>query len=456
MSKNTPTPDAAALRPICFAVMPFGVKETGATAPHPLRVDFDALWHEAIAPALESLGYRAVRADQDTGAVIVKDMLERLFYSDLVVADVSIANANAYYEVGVRHAAREKNCVLIAADWAKPVFDLAQIRRVPYPLAEERIGPAAATAIREQLAKQIPEALEGRSPMHTLIDGYPTVALDSRRAQQLADQLEEFEALRAQMLAIRNGPSGTRVQAAHEFLAGHPAERIRLDFAAAEIYRFVRDVIGDWALSLRFIDRLPEQVREQPWTREQRALAVSCLGSPVESIAALETLIRLFGDSPERSGLMGGRYKKLYNASVKEAAPDRRMLERSIESYERGMRLDLNEYYCSCNLPALYRERAGDGDEKQALATASVARLACERARERGTGVEWLKPTLLGLAFAERNLALARSLAREGEKEGADAWKLNSTLDDLRRHIGQMPASKRKPFEFVVEQLARL
>lgn len=100
------------LRPICFMVMPFGTKETGASAPHPPRVDFDALWHDAIAPALESMGYRAVRADQDTGAVIVKEMLERLFFSHLVVADISIANANAYYEIGVRAA--------IVAGWWRP------------------------------------------------------------------------------------------------------------------------------------------------------------------------------------------------------------------------------------------------------------------------------------------------------------------------------------------------
>ena len=111
--------------------------------------------------------------------------------------------------------------------------------------------------------------------MHTLIDGYPTAALNSRRARQLADQLDEFEALRARMLAIRNGPSDGRVAAARDFLAGNPPERIRLDSAAVEIYRFVRDVIGDWTESLQFIDRLPAQIREQPWMREQRALASS-------------------------------------------------------------------------------------------------------------------------------------------------------------------------------------
>ena len=167
------------LRPICFMVMPFGTKETGASAPHPPRVDFDALWHDAIAPALESMGYRAVRADQDTGAVIVKEMLERLFFSHLVVADISIANANAYYEIGVRHAAREDNCVLIAADWAKPVFDLQQIRRIGYPLPQEKVDADTARAIRAVLTKAIPEVrarglrVRRRRPVRPAIPSFP-------------------------------------------------------------------------------------------------------------------------------------------------------------------------------------------------------------------------------------------------------------------------------------------
>jgi hypothetical protein len=39
-------------------------------------------------------------------------MIERLAISDLVLADVSIPNGNAYYEVGIRHAAqRDDNSV---------------------------------------------------------------------------------------------------------------------------------------------------------------------------------------------------------------------------------------------------------------------------------------------------------------------------------------------------------
>jgi hypothetical protein len=48
-----------------------------------------------------------VRADQDTGALIITQMVERLYFADLVLADMTIPNGNVYYEVGVRHAAKK-------------------------------------------------------------------------------------------------------------------------------------------------------------------------------------------------------------------------------------------------------------------------------------------------------------------------------------------------------------
>ena len=81
-----------------------------------------------------------MRADRDVGALIISEMIQRLALADLVVADVSLPNANVYYEIGVRHAAKRVGCVLIAADWAKPVFDLGQIRQLRFPLPDGTIG----------------------------------------------------------------------------------------------------------------------------------------------------------------------------------------------------------------------------------------------------------------------------------------------------------------------------
>ena len=70
------------------------------------EIDFNALWDRAFAPTIVALGYEPVRADQDTGALIITQMIERLYFADLVLADMTIPNGNVYYEVGIRHAAQ--------------------------------------------------------------------------------------------------------------------------------------------------------------------------------------------------------------------------------------------------------------------------------------------------------------------------------------------------------------
>jgi hypothetical protein len=89
-------------RRICFMIMPYNTKTTGASAESgaPDKVNFDRLWEAALRPAIDKTGYEPVRANEDIGALIINEMFERLAISDLVLADVSIPNGNAYYEGG--------------------------------------------------------------------------------------------------------------------------------------------------------------------------------------------------------------------------------------------------------------------------------------------------------------------------------------------------------------------
>ena len=146
----------------CFLVMPFRTKPTGlAPGAGPETVDFDRLFRLALEPALSELGYVVERADLDAGALIIKEMIERLAYSDLVVADVSIPNGNVYYEVGVRHACRDRGCVMIGADWSEQLFDIDQMRRVQYPLPDGSVPDSAAEEIRNALVSGIPGLAAG-------------------------------------------------------------------------------------------------------------------------------------------------------------------------------------------------------------------------------------------------------------------------------------------------------
>src|SRR5258705_7175064 len=142
-------------KPICFVVMPFGEKETRAPAPAPSKIKFDALWEKALGPAIVELGYDAVRADQDLGALIISEMLERLYFSDLVIADLTIPNGNVYYEVGIRHAAKETGCVLLGAEWSRQLFDVVQMRTIRYPLAEGNVSESTAQALQNAMMEGV-------------------------------------------------------------------------------------------------------------------------------------------------------------------------------------------------------------------------------------------------------------------------------------------------------------
>src|SRR5215475_4496613 len=118
------------------------------------------------------------------------------------------------------------------------------------------------------------------------------------------------------------------------------------------------------------------------------------------------------GDTSERRGLLGGRYKRLYD-EAKNEADKYRYVNSAIEQYEQGMMLDLNDYYPSSNLPRLYRLRGDDGDEEKARKTAVIALAACDRARGKNPHDQWAKPTLLAAAFDAGDIIEAKRLYKE-------------------------------------------
>jgi hypothetical protein len=123
------------------------------------------------------------------------------------------------------------------------------------------------------------------------------------------------------------------------------------------------DTAEDWNWITDFIGKLPTDVAEQEEVRELNAFAIANAGKPIDAIAKLEALIAQSGPSPERCGILGGRYKRLYTKSATEME-QMQYLAKSIDAYERGMEFDLNQYYCSSNLPRLYKVRKGKGDDE--------------------------------------------------------------------------------------------
>jgi hypothetical protein len=411
-------------RPLCFMIMPYSTKATGVAlgTVAPDKVDFDRLWEAALRPAIYNAGYEPVRANEDIGALIINEMIERLAISDLVLADVSIPNGNVYYEVGIRHAAQRQGCVMTAATWSKPLFDIDQMRQIRYPLPAESISAETAAEIIKIVETAIPVMSAGESPFYQVFPKYPEY--DPARTTSFRKTLEDLSKFQSEIIAARSATGDERGKRALElrqrYYTGGPIQKSM----AIELLYTLRDCT-DWQTTLQFIDSMPADLRNSPLIKEQHALALSKSGDHDSAIGALRELILTSGDTSERRGLIGGRYKKKWGATRDPAD-----LNRAIAEYEAGMKVDLNDYYPSSNLARLYRTRGRKGDEDRARIAAAVTLTGCERARARGSNDEWLNPTLLGSAFDTGDVEKAQELADQVATEGPSVWKLETTLAD--------------------------
>ena len=107
-----------------FIVRPFGTKS---------GINFDRVDKELISPALVQCGFSGgTTVEFIQQGNIRTDMFEQLLIADLVIADISIHNANAFYELGIRHAFRDKRTFLIKSEGDDVPFDLKTDRYMPY------------------------------------------------------------------------------------------------------------------------------------------------------------------------------------------------------------------------------------------------------------------------------------------------------------------------------------
>jgi tetratricopeptide (TPR) repeat protein len=464
------------MRQICFMVMPFGIKSTGLKPGEgPTEVNFDTLWNNAIAPLLEDLGYAPIRADADAGTLIVKAMLERLVYADLILADLSIPNANVYYEIGVRHAARQRGCVLIAADWSRPLFDVAQMRHLTYPLPTSTVGPDLAQQIRDRLKPAIQDMAIKLTPVHETVPALIN-ALDealpnlSQVRQDLADP-ERVEKFRAEMetlsdlladirrtRSIPNFEKDRKKAKALEIRDRIESSQTVQDALRLEVLSLIRDCVG-WQETLDYINTMPPILKGRPEVQEQKLLALAKETEPEEAIAHLEELIQTFGATSERYGLIGGRYKQLYRAAkdAGETQKEKHHLNQAIKAYSQGMHQDLNDYYPIGNLPQLLKARGNPEDLIVAEFAARLTVQACERAIALKQDNEWTKSTLLGAAFDTENLDEATRWVTEVENSSPTEWQLDSTLKDLRQRITYIQdPDKQATFQNLIKRLDSL
>jgi hypothetical protein len=86
--------------------------------------------YERLKSICESLKVECRRADEVALGSITKQIIENIFYSDIVIADLTFSNPNVYYELAISHSIGNKT-IMISQEEKIP-FDIRQYHVIKY------------------------------------------------------------------------------------------------------------------------------------------------------------------------------------------------------------------------------------------------------------------------------------------------------------------------------------
>jgi hypothetical protein len=404
----------------CFVVMGFGEKTDYQSNPQRV-LNLNRTFEDIIEPAVTESGLTCIRADKIIHSTVIdKPMYDNLLTADLVIADLSTSNANAIYELGVRHALRPHATIVIAENKFAFPFDLNHLLIETYVHMGHEIGFREVLRMQKVLKDKIAVCLEKRdtdSPVFLFLpqllgtDTAPPPAPSSAPAddQSLAELLDLFKQTKK---TARSG--------------------------------------SDWRAVLEILDRIHKLQPNDPYVVQQRALATYKSQYPgvLSSLKAARTILEVLkpetSSDAETVGLWGAIHKRLWNETQ-----EREALDRAIRSYARGYFIK-DDYYNGINFAFLLNVRMSISDGDEAIADRVLARrirsevlTLCDAAlreherrdaddRSGSDDAFWINATKVEALLGVGKIAESDALCK-GILDGLDPndWKVKAMSDQL-------------------------
>ncbi len=406
-------------RPHAFVIMPFGTKEgfDGTV------IDFNAIYEDLIKPALEEAGFEPFRADEETTTGdILTDMFQELLLADLAICDLSIDNANVFYELGIRHAFRKRGVVHIQSGRAYMPFDVFNVRTIPYHTDEEgRPDPAYLEKDIQAIARVCRDTYASdqdaiHSPVFNLLTGLEEPDRKSLRTPLATGFWREYNEWRERVtVAQRQKLIGDIMLLTEEI-----SNPLIKEEAISEAGRALRG-LGRHELALQQYRQGLEINPNNMEFRRQEAFHLNRLGRVDEAIVKLENLLKDDPSDTEAISYLGRIYKDMWTESwmgiedednrLQEAFDASHWLVKAIYTYLKGFYCDLNQYYPGINALTLsiildyLAEKYGEGDDPDVQE------------------IRGLLPNLKG--------SLELALGHRAQDEGSDYWTLVSLAELL-------------------------
>jgi tetratricopeptide (TPR) repeat protein len=415
------------MKPLCFILMPFGRKANPAGA----LIDFDRVYAELTAPAVTDADLEPLRADEETvGGIIHKPMFERLILCPYAVADLTLANANVFYELGIRHASRPWSTVPMIADECRLPFDVQMLRTVHYKLGAD--GAPDATHIaeaRKAVANLLTEARAGKrdSPIFQLLDGLEAPMVAHEKTDTFRERVEYSNRLKSQLAAARR--QGADAVRSVEKGLGKIADVE--SGIAIDLYLSYR-ARSAWADMVALVEKMAPPLAETVLVREQLALALNRLQRRDEAEAVLTRIIEQRGPSSETLAILGRVYKDRWEEAGKagEEILAQGYLGKAIAAYLAGFEADWRDAYPGVNTVTLMEIQ--EPPDARRLELLPVVRYSVERKIARGKSDYWDYATLLELAILGRDRDQAARVLPQALACVREPWEPETTARNLR------------------------
>jgi hypothetical protein len=459
-----------------FIVRPFGkkpvpVKKDGNDIS--VTVDFDEIDRSLIQKALEknNLVGRTTGDIAEAGNIRL-DMFQMLISYDLVIADISIDNANVFYELGIRHGLRANGTILIRMDaGGRDVpFDLKTDRYIVYDRERPEAGvDLLAKSIRETINAMASSERRADSPVFLLLP-----ALEPTDPDTLIVVPSEFQEAVEKAETDANGPAASAFLArptlallAEEAkrnvwereamrLVGRAQRRIKSFKAARETWQYIRnnkpeDIEANLQLATIF-QRLGDLASS---SQACRRVLGNDAADPAMRADARSQLAR-----NDKAGWVADFSAVAMDTARRAHAISDDRLNEAFDGYMAGFAEDLNNYYSGINalglltaivklaemqpddwagkFPAKRRAEAALDDHREQLNhLRGAVRMSLDNARYRAERHnetdDWLPPSeaQYNLLTAD-NSAFVRNAYRTAKTAGGSGFQVESEADQVR------------------------
>jgi len=406
------------INPLCFILMPFGIKkdENGNT------IDFDKIYNDFIKPAIEEAGLEPIRADEEqVGGIIHKPMYERLMLCEYAVADLSTANANVFYELGIRHALRPHSTIALFTSDTKLPFDISFLRALPYDRELKDLG-ALKKQLRDKLlhVKKEPHV---DSPLFQLVEGLQPTDIQHVKTDIFRERVEYSKAIKEKLTVARNNKNKEELKSIADSLGNLDTIESGVIIDLFLSYR----ALSAFEEMIELVSDMSKPLQQSVMVQEQLGFALNRAGRKDEAIDVLEDVINKHGKNSETCGILGRVYKDYWQENISNQAKAKGYLKKAIDTYLDGFESDFRDAYPGINAVTLM-DIAGDERKDELIPVVTYA----VKQKMKNSADYWDYATLLELAILQNNQEKADELVSDVLVHVREDWETKTTANNIK------------------------